>query len=216
MRLTCLGLILSLLVVTACKKSDFAGSNTAPAGPPSTPGVSPNQNQNSRVNAASDGANKTGACGLLSSSDIQSVQGEAVVDTKLSTTSEGGLNISQCFFTLPTFVNSISLSVTKRGGGKDARDPKAVWKETFGEEGRDRDKKKEGRSTEAEDEERAGSRQRVPGLGQEAFWMGGRVGGALYVLKGDSFFRISIGGYGDQASKLTKSKALAGKILNKI
>jgi hypothetical protein len=40
-----------------------------------------------------------------------------------------------------------------------------------------------------------------------------RVGGELYVLKGDSFFRISVGGAGDKAAKIDKSKKLAQMVL---
>jgi hypothetical protein len=39
---------------------------------------------------------------------------------------------------------------------------------------------------------------------------------ALYVLKNDLFFRLSIGGAGDQQAKLNKSKTLAQKILKKL
>jgi len=34
----------------------------------------------------------------------------------------------------------------------------------------------------------------IDGLGQEAYWMGSSITGALYVLKGDAFLRISIRG----------------------
>jgi hypothetical protein len=44
-------------------------------------------------------------------------------------------------------------------------------------------------------------------FGDETFWMGNRVGGALYVLKGNSYVRVSIGGPADQASKIKGSKA---------
>ena len=43
-----------------------------------------------------------------------------------------------------------------------------------------------------------------------------RVGGALYVLKGESYIRISVGGAGDQAQKLEKSKTLAAFVLKRL
>src|SRR6476620_6371675 len=49
---------------------------------------------------------KVDACTLLTSNEIQSIQGEPVKDSKLSGRSDGGFLISQCFFGLPTFVNS--------------------------------------------------------------------------------------------------------------
>jgi hypothetical protein len=39
------------------------------------------------------------------------------------------------------------------------------------------------------------------------------VGGALYVLKGNSYIRISVGGAGDQTQKMEKSKTLAESVL---
>jgi hypothetical protein len=42
------------------------------------------------------------------------------------------------------------------------------------------------------------------------------VGGALYVLKGNNYIRISVGGAGDQADKIRKSKALAQSILGRL
>jgi len=42
------------------------------------------------------------------------------------------------------------------------------------------------------------------------------VSGALYVLKGNSYFRISIGGAGDQAEKIDKSKKLAESVLKRL
>src|SRR2546426_6404913 len=38
------------------------------------------------------------------------------------------------------------------------------------------------------------ARRVIDGLGQEAYWMGSSITGALYVLKGDAFLRISIRG----------------------
>jgi hypothetical protein len=161
------------------------------------------------------------ACAMLNSKEIETVQGEAVKETKLSGQAGGGLQISQCFFTLPTFSNSISLLVAQRGDGASAKDPKDFWRETFQkgaaeEKDRDRDRgKKDG-----DKEKKAGGRgeeeestppQKVSGVGDDAFWVGSRVGGALYVLKGNSYIRISVGGSGDQTSKINKSKTLAQK-----
>ena len=46
--------------------------------------------------------------------------------------------------------------------------------------------------------------------------MGRQVGSALYVLKEDVFIQISVGGSGDAASKLEKSKTLAQFILKRL
>jgi hypothetical protein len=153
---------------------------------------------------------------LLTSNDIQAVQGEPLKETKLSGRSDGGFSVSQCFFTLPTFSNSISLSITQRGDGVGARDPKEFWEKTFGDKKEDKEARDRDRPKGQEQEEESAPPQKVSGLGEEAFWMGSRVGGALYVLKGNSYMRISVGGAGNQASKIKKSKALAQKVLPKI
>jgi len=89
-----------------------------------------------------------------------------------------------------------------------------VWNDTFREEHRDSDNQKEDRA--ADEDEASAPHQKVPGLGQDAYWIGSRVGGALYVLKGNSFIRISVGGAGDRAAKVRRSQMLAQKILPKI
>ncbi|HBB88996.1 MAG TPA: hypothetical protein DC047_15430 [Blastocatellia bacterium] len=165
---------------------------------------------------------------MLESKEIQTVQGEAVKETKLSGQAGGGFQISQCFFTLPRFSNSISLLVAQKGEGADAKDPKDFWRETFqkgsaGEKerererdrkNRDKDKKAGGRSE--EEGEEGTPPLKVTGIGDDAYWVGSRVGGALYVLKGNAYLRISIGGPGDQTSKINKSKALAQKALARL
>jgi hypothetical protein len=176
--------------------------------------------QQATTASADSGKGKVDACTLLTSKEIQSVQGEALKEAKSSGRSEGGFSTSQCFFTLPTFTNSISLTVTRRGDGPGARDPKQFWKETFhreteSEQARDRDRNKgrernEGRE---EEEEKGAPPQKITGVGDEAFWAGSRFGGALYVLKSNAFIRVSVGGTGDQQTKIKKSKALAQMVL---
>jgi hypothetical protein len=152
------------------------------------------------------------ACALLTSKEIQSVQGEAVKETKLSGQAQGGFHVSQCFFTLPTFTNSVSLLVSQKGEGAGAHDPKEFWQSTFHEEkDRVRDKKRG-----EEEEKESAPPKKVTGIGDEAFWIGSRVGGALYVLKGNVYVRISIGGPPDQAAKLRKSKTLAQKVIARL
>ncbi|MGI8835411.1 MAG: hypothetical protein ACR2H4_02090 [Pyrinomonadaceae bacterium] len=133
---------------------------------------------------------KVDACALISSKEIEAVQGEAVLETKLSGQAGGGLQISQCFFTLPTFSNSISLLIAQKGDGADAKDPKDFWHETFVKgaakerereqrEKKDRDKdKKAGRRGEEEEDE-GPPPQKVTGVGDDAYWIGSRVAGAL-------------------------------------
>jgi hypothetical protein len=168
------------------------------------------------------------ACALLTSKEIESVQGEATKETKLTGQSTGGFSISQCFFTLPTFTNSVSLLVAQRGGGAGAHDPKEFWRDTFHEDKgkekerekeKDRDRDREGdrdKKRGGEEEEEGAPPQKISGIGDDAYWTGSRVGGTLYVLKGNAYLRISIGGPADQATKIKKSKALAQKALARL
>jgi hypothetical protein len=195
--------------------------------------LSPNGSQNGETTAttstAANSKGKIDACALLTGPDIRSVQGESLKETKASGGLEGGFNISQCFFTLPTFNNSISLVVTQKGDGAGGRDPKEFWKATFEKESesereKERDKKspKEREKEEAsagnrqEEEEEASPPQKIAGVGDEAFWTGSRVSGALYVLKGSTYLRVSVGGAGNQQSKINKSKALARLALKRL
>lgn len=145
------------------------------------------------------------ACALLTSQEIESVLGEPVKLTTPTAKSSGRFETSQCYFTLPNVANSAVLTLVQKGNGSGARDPKEFWRETFAgdrEIGRDREEK-----------ETKSKPQKIDGLGEEAFWSGSPVGGALYVLKRNSYIRISVGGGGDQASKIQKCRSLAESVL---
>lgn len=215
-------LILCLtLAFAGCKQQQTQTTNQNP-GTGASPGTGPSTGQpsaNSNVPGTTQEKAKTDACALLTSEEIKTVQGEPIKETKLTARSDGGFSISQCFFTLPTFTNSISLAITQQADGQRARDPKEFWKETFhrnaAEMKREREREREREKGEAE-EEKETEPEKVSGVGDEAFWMGSRVGGALYVLKGNSYVRISIGGAADQESKIKRSKALAQKIVSRL
>lgn len=225
------------LGLDACAKSEPAQSsvgNQSVNAPQSTAGSPSPSAQNGEpaptTSEAEKGPAKIDACSLLTGPEIRSVQGESLKETKASGTAEGGFTISQCFFTLPTFTNSISLAVTQRGDGTGARDPKEFWEATFDKESeRERDKEcdpkseKEGgkkaentRDKNREEEEDAAPRQKIAGVGDKAYWTGTHVGGALYVLKGNTYLRISVGGADDQQTKINKSKALARLALKRL
>ena len=141
----------------------------------------------------------------MTQEETRAVQGEPFNDTKPSQHSVGGLNVSQCYFQLPTPVNSIVLTVTRKAEG--GTDPSQSWREIFHRE-------EAARKKEEKEEEKAPLK--VEGVGDEAFWTGNRVGGALYVLKGNCYIRVSVGGAGDQAQKIENSKKLALAVLNRL
>ncbi len=143
------------------------------------------------------------ACAMLTNEDIQAVQGETIKSTKPSERSSAGLSVSQCYFELPTTSNSIVLTITRKAGGE--RDPSQSWHDIF--HGERHSEKEEGEEKEP---------VKIEGIGDEAFWAGTKIGGALYVLKGNAYLRISVGGAGDQAAKIEKSKTLAQKVLARL
>src|SRR6266513_6309221 len=85
------------------------------------------------------------ACVLLTREETQEVQGEPFKETKPSRKSAAGLEISQCYFELPTAVNSIVLTVTRKA--EEGRDPSDSWRDIFHRE-KAREKKEEGEEKE--------------------------------------------------------------------
>ena len=146
------------------------------------------------------------ACALLTSEEIASVQGEAVQQTTPTTQSAAGFAVSQCYFALPTHANSIVVTVTQPAAG-DARALRAQWDEMFRSEGGERER--------GEEKEKAPPRE-VPGIGEQAYWTGSSITGALYILHGDRQIRISLGGAGDTNAKIDKAEALAEFILKRL
>ncbi len=214
-------IVFCLVMMTAgCSSNDTSTNNaSAPASvSPATmanPATSPSATNTSTVKAKID------TCSLLTSADLKAVQGEAVKEAQRSDRQDGGFIVSQCYYSLPTSANSVVLNVTTAGEGGEAANPRTFWKDTFGrqeEKSKDRDREAKGKKTEKKGEENEESvpPQKIAGLGEDAYWLASRVGGALYVLKKDLFFRISVGGAGDEKSKLKKAKTLAQQVLKRI
>jgi len=218
MQLKLIVLLLCSFVITGCKASDTAQKPTntdalRTVQPSPTATTSPSVPSTQQGPVAIDSTEvkpKLDACATLTSQDIQSIQGEALKETKLSEKSADGFNVSQCFFTLPTFTNSISLAITQRADGPGARDPRKFWKDAFHRD-KDRDREKD-----REEEEESRPPQKITGIGDEAFWIASPAAGVLYVLKGPRYIRISIGGPADQQTKIKKSKALARKVIDRL
>lgn len=198
----------SMLFLMGCNNSQ--SSTPATTQPPLSP-VAQAPITSTTASSTTNPQGKIAACSLLTAEEIRTVQGETFTETKASRSVENGLAISQCFFNLPTFANSVSLAVTQKGEGAAARDPRDFWEQTFSQ-GAERDKRDKSR----EEEEKSSAAQKIEGVGDEAFWTGSRVGGALYVLKRDSFIRVSVGGAGDQQVKMEKSKSLARLALKRL
>lgn len=201
-------------LTTNCRSTETATSTNSAANKPTA--------QPSAASATSVKA-RLDACTLLSSDDIKAVQAEAPTQAQRSDRAERGYLIAQCYYALPTSANSIVLNVTTRGEGDAGSDPRGFWNQTFAanktndrERESNRNRSREAETRDSDEEKAEAAPEKVPGLGDDAYWIASRVGGALYVLKKDKFFRISVGGADDAKTKLKKSKMLAEKILPRL
>ena len=194
----CLTLLAFCLIfaIAGCSKPETVQLPTSPQ-PTAAPG------------AAQGPTNVFDACSLLTSKQIEAIQGAPLKETKPSASSQAGLAVSQCSFLLPTPAESIVVTVTQRANGSNSRDPKQLWEGIFhGDKEKDIGRK--------EEESKSPRLEKIGGLGDEAFWTSQRFGGKLFVLKGNIYISISVGGPDDQATKLQKSKALAEIVLKRL
>lgn len=173
------------------------------------------------------------ACTALTSAEIESVQGEAVRETQGNNQTGGGLLISHCVYVLPTFNKSLSFDITRADQSSASKEAlKKFWEIRFRqpprreeeEEERERGEKREreegsGKKSEAErekeKEDKAKSRP-VSGVGEEAFWVGGRIKGTLYVRSKDVVITLSLGGAEEDQAKIKKTSLLAQMALKRL
>jgi hypothetical protein len=160
---------------------------------------------------------KPNACAVLTGADIQKVQGDQVQETKPSTEPAGGLVMSQCLFRTASPSNSVSLAIASAGSVS----PRAFWQKQFHSakpEAEEREKEKpSAKGKPAREEEEESPRPRtIQGVGEQAYWVGSPMVGTLYVLKGNSFLRISVGGVREEAARIERSVALARLALKRL
>jgi hypothetical protein len=149
------------------------------------------------------------ACNLLSQEEVESVQAARVNETKSSEHSDGVFLVSQCFYTAAEFSKSVTLALVRSDPKQGSeRSPKNFWKEKF-----DPYQNEEPETRSGDEKEQGSAPKKIEGLGDDAYWVGNRFGGILYVLKGDAFISIGLGGTDDELTKLGKSKVLAQKAL---
>jgi len=152
------------------------------------------------------------ACSLVSKEEVESVQQTPVKDAKSSERSDGTFRISQCVYTAAESGNSVNVSLIQVDPHEPGnRSPKDFWKEKF-----DPYEDEEPKANRGDEKEQGAPSKKITGLGDEAFWVNNRFGGVLYILKGDAFISIGIGGTDDEQTKLDKSKALAQKALQRL
>jgi hypothetical protein len=221
-------LIFSWLAIVGCAQSATQLAN--PSQPTYTQHATPiaasdmtlaTLTQNTSPAATSKGT--LNACALLASSELKSVQGEEPKESKPSTRVDNTLAVSQCFYWMPTYNKSVSLEVTRSNSGKPGQTIRQFWKDRFPDsvlkEKEDERERERERGKDKEERESEGETQKplkITGVGDEAFWTGSAIAGALYVLKGKSYLRLSIGGTDDRDAKIKKLKTLAQHALKRL
>lgn len=170
---------------------------------------------------------------LLTKEELADVQGGAFTGVQGGGDAAGEFRVSQCVFTAeePNRSVSLVLMTTKPIVGK-SRTIKQLWQETFkryaaGEKDKDvrsvektdsaekryHDAKQSPDRDEDEEEKEKPAPTRIAGLGDGAFWTSTHVGGTLYVLKGETLIRLSVGGPGTDSERMEKARRLAEKAL---
>ena len=193
-------LLIFSLAFLSCRKN--ASLNADPTRPP----------QPMKTNAASavtESGVKIEADKLLMSSEIESVTGEPAKQAMMSARTEAGFAISQCYFQTATPAKSVVVTVTSRGPGPDAKDPRQFWADKFhGERNEEKDSE--------EPQRRQAPPEKVEGVGDEAYWVESGSTGALYAIQANRFIRVAIGGSDDKAIKIDKAKRLAQLVLKRL
>jgi len=156
------------------------------------------------------------ACQLLTARDIARVQGEEFKSAKLTESDTNGLTVSQCFYALPSFTSSVSVDLMRGKTMTFWRSHFANARDAKDDDDEDRDRDRATKAAPRESEEHESAARSVRGIGDAAVWSGNRVAGALYVLKGDTIVRISVGGSGNEEQKIERSKKLAARALRKL
>lgn len=195
-----LWIILFAALLTGCKSSDNPASTAATT----TPAASPLAVAASSPSPSSPASSSIDPCVLLTKEDLKTVQGEELKQASRSDQPNPDYLSTQCYYLLPTAANSVVINLTiQKPGGKSVEQ---LWEGMF----------ENGEAEKGEEGEEQAKPEKISGLGQESFWLASRVGGALFVLKKNTIFRISVGGGGDIKTKLSKSRALAIKALARI
>ena len=171
-----------------------------------------------RVFAQPASASSVDACSLTSQAEIATVQRVQVQSAQPSSHKQGDLVVTQCYYPAVSSDGranlSVYLQIIRPDSSSTRRDAlKEFWKDQL-----DRESKAQKRVENAEEQElekRIKPPVPISGLGDEAFWLAGRRGGALYVLKHDSILRVTVGD-ADVTAQMEKSKALAQKILKRL
>jgi len=164
-----------------------------------------------RAGAAIKDEGKVDVCALLTIAEVQNVQGEPVKEAKRTADRIAEMQMAQCLFRTVTPAKSVSLALASPDPAAASElTPRQFWRRQFhdGESQPEKHADKNRASRQDQDGESARPLL-IAGIGEEAFWVGSSISGALYVLKGKMFLRISVGGVRDEAARRAKSRTLA-------
>ena len=203
--------MLFVILCVACKKADETSSPGA-----SSPVEQKAVEQSGRVESA------IAACSLITSEEVATIQKATITEFKGGAGPSGSLVMSQCYYSAKEPNMSVSLAVIQPSpGSRTGSEARDYWEETMRgsseqSAGETQREDKDQKSERGEKGEKKNPLKEVEGVGEKAFWSGNRFGGALYVLKGDVFIRISVGGPDNEETKIEKSKGLAEKALGRL
>jgi hypothetical protein len=155
--------------------------------------------------AAPHATTQPDACALVADADVRAVLGVAVTERRPAAEQARGLLLSQCYLGSGT-PRSVSVAVagSTRSGGTIVT-PRAFWRAQF-----------HGGEKETGEREHETKARPIAGVGDEAFWSGTRIAGALYVLRRNTFIRVSVGGIRDEQERIEVSRRLALKALARL
>jgi len=141
--------------------------------------------------------------------------------SKPSVQPSGGFVMLQCFYRTTTSAKSVSLALGAPDPAKpSALTPREFWRKQFHPPEPVEEEKpvagKAPKKAEVDREEELRKPRPIDGLGEEAYWVGNPISGALYVLKGNAFLRISVGGEKDESVRIKKTRTLAQKALKRL
>lgn len=153
------------------------------------------------------------ACGLLTETDIYAAQGQKVLERVGGEQVTPSFRTSQCYYRTAEIVRSVSLALTRPlAGATNPSGPRAYWRGRFHGVA---EPAGAAAGASAQPNKHAPPK-RVSGLGDEAYWAGDPVSGALYVLRGSVIVRISVGGVPDEEERVARSRALAARALRRL
>jgi hypothetical protein len=146
-----------------------------------------------------------GPCDLIGRDAVARIESAPVVSTKESAGRSADVDRRSCFYQTDPFSKSVNLEWSRDAipGGARRR-----WGEIFHAPAKEAE---EGRG-----KERLPSPKPVAKVGEEAFWIPSRFGGAFFVLSGDSFVRVSLGGPGSEEERRDHARALAEKAIDSL